>query len=174
MSAGRLICAIGMCALLAACGEEVPPQSSLAGTDLCENDFRDCVAPVLSGQIRRRGGAIVSCMDSTCHLAGGTGGRFTLSATDMGANFQSVKAQVNLASADANESLLLIEPTQDDVLPSAVAGPHGGGEIFPTLSNQCGAALSRWIGIKVTSQADARCGICASVTPVTNTMACGY
>ena len=118
-------------------------------------------------------------MDSACHLAGGTGGRFTLSATDMAANFQAVKAQANLASASANDSLLLIEPVQDDVLSSAVAGAHGGGEIFPTASanpatNQCTAAIARWISIKVTDQSDPRCGICATVTPVTNTMTCGY
>lgn len=172
---GAVLCA----GLIAACGEQVPSEPAAdSGTNLCQSDFDTCVAPVLSGQIRRRGGAIVSCMDSNCHAPGGNGGRFTLGA-DAGANFLAASSLVNTASSDPNASLLLIEPVQDDVLASAVAGTHGGGEIFPTASsnpatNQCTAAISRWISIKVADQTDPRCGVCGGVTPVSNTMSCGY
>ena len=177
---GRIISAALCAALIAACGEQVPSEpAASSGTELCRNDFETCVAPVLSGQIRRRGGAIVSCMDSNCHVAGGNGGRFTLG-SDMDANYLAASSLVNMASSDPNASLLLIEPVQDDVLPSAVAGTHGGGEIFPVASsdpatNQCTAAISRWISIRVPDQTtDPRCGVCDTVTPVTNTMSCGY
>ena len=73
--------AVGALAL-AGCGQQVPSQAAPAPGVLCSNDFQACVMPVLSGQIRRQDGATVSCMDSTCHLAGGNGGRFTLSATE--------------------------------------------------------------------------------------------
>jgi hypothetical protein len=170
-----LFIAAALCALAVSCGEKPSSESKNDGTTLCVNDFQNCVAPVLSAQIRRNGGAIVSCMDAACHLQGGSGGRFTLSATDMDANFQAVLAQVNLASPNAQESLLLIEPVQDSVLPSAVAGAHGGGELFPVASsdpavNQCTAALSRWISTRVDSQTSPLCGSC----PPPNTTNCGY
>jgi len=171
----RLIYAAAMCLLVVSCGVEPPSESSESGDTLCANDFQNCVAPVLSAQIRRRGGAFVSCMDAACHLEGGTGGRFTLSATDMDANFQAVKAQVNIVSGNPRDSLLLIEPVQDDVLSSAVAGAHGGGEIFPVASdnpavNQCTAAIFRWINTRVADQLDPQCGSCG----VVNTTNCGY
>src|SRR5206468_1609337 len=152
-SAARCAWMAAVCALvLAACGQTVPNEPVTTQGNLCASDFQNCVMPVLSGQIRRRGGAIISCMDSNCHAAGGNGGRFTLGA-DVNANFQAAKNLVNLANPA--ESLILVEPTQDDVAPSAVAGTHGGGEIFPTLdiypggSNQCTRAISRWISIQV-------------------------
>jgi len=137
--------------------------------DLCLSDFQACVMPVLSGQIRRNGGAIVSCTDSTCHVAGGSGGRFSLGADD-NANFQAVKNLISMTSPQ--DSLILVEPTQDDVAPSAVAGTHGGGEIFPSRSDPCYSAISDWISNQVLTQNSSSCGLC---TPVSNTMAsCGY
>lgn len=157
------------CLGLIACGEQVPNTRATVSADLCANDFATCVMPVLSGQIRRRGGAVVSCMDSNCHAPGGNGGRFTLG-PDNDANFQAVKNLITLTSP--SDSLLLVEPTQDDVAPSAVAAFHGGGEIFPSTSDACYVALNSWIGNQVTSQSSPVCGLC---TPIANTFAsCGY
>ncbi len=162
---GALIC-LG---ILAACGQKVPTQQATTTNDVCANDFQTCVMPVLSGQIKRRGGAIISCMDGNCHAAGGSGGRFTLGA-DVNANFLAAKSMTDLGNAD--ESLLLVEPTQDDVAPSAAAGTHGGGEIFPTKSDACYVALRTWINNQVPNQSSANCGLC---TPIANTFtSCGY
>ena len=156
--------------MLAACGEPVPVAPAAENADLCLNDFQTCVMPVLSGQIPRRGGAVVSCMDSNCHVAGGNGGRFTLG-SDVTANFRAVKSNfVNFAST--HDSLILVEPTQDDVSPSAAAGPHGGGEIFPSRSNACYVAIHNWISNQVTSQSSATCGLCPQV--VNTSTDCGY
>jgi len=149
------------------CGEQVPSLVATTQNDLCQNDFDACVMPVMSGQITRRGGAIVSCMDSACHVAGGSGGRFTLG-TDNNANFQAIKNLVNMTSPP--DSLLLVEPTQDDVAPSAVAGTHGGGEIFPSRSDGCYVAISNWISNQVLTQTSSSCGLC---TPPSMT-SCGY
>jgi hypothetical protein len=125
--------------------------------------------PVLSGQIRRRGGAIISCKDGNCHAPGGNGGRFTLGA-DNSANFLVVKNFVSFTNPD--DSLLLVEPTQDDVSPSAVAAFHGGGEIFPSRSDACYVAVHNWINNQVLDQTSAACGLC---TPIASTIAsCGY
>ena len=156
--------------MMASCGDPVPVAPQALNADLCLNDFQTCVMPVLSGQIHRRGGAIVSCMDGNCHVAGGNGGRFTLG-SDVSANFEAVKSNfVNFAST--HESLILVEPTQDDVSPSAAAGSHGGGEIFPSRSDACYLAIHNWISNQVTSQSSATCGLCAQVV---NTFTdCGY
>lgn len=158
------------CALaVVSCGEQVPSQAVMTQNDLCQNDFETCVMPVLSGQIPRRGGAVISCMDSNCHVNGGSGGRFTLGA-DNNANFQAVKNLINMTSPQ--DSLLLVEPTQDNVAPSAVAGTHGGGEIFPSRSDACYTTISNWISNQVLTQTSSSCGLC---TPVSNTMtSCGY
>src|SRR5258707_12480958 len=84
---------------------------------LCSNDFQACVMPVLSGQIRRQDGATVSCMDSTCHLAGGNGGRFTLSATDANADRQVVRTLADLGNP--HSSPVLMKPAEEVT--------HGGG-----------------------------------------------
>lgn len=163
--AGAALCGLG----LVACGEQVPNQRATTSSDLCANDFQQCVMPVLSGQIRRRGGAVVSCMDSNCHAPGGNGGRFTLGA-DNDANFLVVKSFVNFTGP--HDSLLLVEPTQDDVSPSAVAAFHGGGEIFPSRSDACYVAIYSWINNQVVDQSSPACGLC---TPIASTFAsCGY
>ena len=162
---------LGVClCLLASCGDEVPVAPASQNTDLCLNDFQNCVMPVLSGQIRRSGGGVVSCMDASCHVAGGNGGRFTLGA-DVTANFEAVKSNfVNFASP--HESLILVEPTLDSVSPSAVAGFHGGGDIFPSRSDACYVAIHNWISNQVVDQSSAACGLCA---PIADTFAsCGY
>lgn len=160
---GAALCGLG----LVACGEQVANELATTASDLCVNEFEQCVMPVLSGQIRRRGGAIVSCMDSNCHAPGGNGGRFTLG-SDNSANFLVVKSFVDFTSP--HDSLLLVEPTQDDVSPSAVAAFHGGGEIFPSRSDLCYAAVQGWISNQVVDQS--ACGVC---TPIASTFAsCGY
>jgi hypothetical protein len=157
---------------LLACGDPIPSQQASATGALCLNNFQTCVMPVLSGQIRRRGGSIVSCMDSNCHVVGGSGGRLLLVA-DTTANSEAIKANfVNFQTVD--ESLILAEPLQDDQTPAAIAGVasfHGGGEIFPNRSTDpCYLAVSNWIGEQVTSQST--CSVC---TAITNTLtSCGY
>lgn len=160
---GRLTLAALCAASVISCGEPVPTQPSDSTNEVCAADFQTCVMPVLTGQIRRRGGAIVSCTDSNCHVAGGTGGRFTIGA-DSTANMQAVLNLVNFASP--GDSLILVEPTQDDIAPSAVAGTHGGGEIFGSLGNACYQAIHGWI------TAGSNCGVC---TAVANTFtSCSY
>jgi hypothetical protein len=154
-----------------ACGDPVPSQRQSATEVLCLNNFQTCVMPVLSGQIRRRGGSIVSCMDSNCHVVGGSGGRLLLVA-DATANSEAIKANfVSFETVD--ESLILAEPLQDDQTPAAVAGIasfHGGGEIFPSRSDTCYLAISTWISEQVTSQ-----GACSSCSAIANTLtSCGY
>lgn len=162
---GAALCGLG----LVACGVQVPNERATTSSDLCFNDFQTCVMPVLSGQIRRRGGAIISCADGNCHAPGGNGGRFALGSDD-NANFLVVKNFVNFTSPD--DSLVLVEPTQDDVAPSAVAAFHGGGEIFPSKSDACYVAIRSWISNQVTDQASPACGTC---TPIADTFAsCGY
>ncbi len=165
---GKLLTAVCV-GLLAACGEQVTNQPATSANDLCMSDFQNCVMPVLSGQIRRRGGAVISCMDSNCHVAGGSGGRFSLG-SDVSANFRAAKNLVNLTNP--SDSLLLVEPTQDDVAPSAVAGTHGGGEIFPSKGDACYLAISNWVRNQVPDQTSLACGSCA---PIASTFAsCGY
>jgi hypothetical protein len=162
---------IGACLwALVSCGDQVPATPASSDADLCLNDFQNCVMPVLAGQIRRRGGAVVSCMDGNCHVSGGNGGRFTLG-PDVAANFEAVKSNfVDFTST--HDSLILVEPTQDDVSPSAAAAFHGGGEIFPSRSDACYAAIHDWISNQVVNQSSASCGLCA---PIADTFAdCGY
>lgn len=170
-----------MLSALVSCGETPPIESSSGGVaELCENDFKDCVMPVLSGQIRRSDNTPVSCMDAGCHLQTDpgsglpppNGGSFTLHPTDMAANFEAVKRQIRIGSSTAIDSRLLVEPTQDNVLPVAGAGSHGGGEIFPNTTNACSVAIQRWISIS--ADPPGNCGVCATATPVANTMFCGY
>ena len=154
---------------LVACGVEVPNQPATTSSELCLNDFETCVMPVLSGQIRRRGGAVVSCADGNCHAAGGNGGRFTLGAYSA-ANFLVAKNFVNFTGP--HDSLLLVEPAQDDVSPSPVAAFHGGGEIFPSRTDACYLSIFDWISTQIPDQnTTAACGC----TPVADTFAsCGY
>ena len=160
------VCGIG----LAACGDPVPGgQRAAATSELCANDFQTCVMPVLSGQIRRRGGSPISCSDGNCHAPGGVGGRFTLG-SDNTANQAAVSSFVNFTSP--HDSLVLVEPVQDDLSPSAVAALHGGGEIFPSRNDACYLAIYNWINNQVVNQTSAACGLCA---PVANTFtSCGY
>jgi hypothetical protein len=157
-------CTVALILVLGACGEQVPTDPNTVVNDVCENDFATCVMPIMSSQIRREGGAFVSCMDGNCHAQGGSGGRFTLG-PDNAANFRAASNLINLASP--SDSLLLVEPTNDAVAPSAVAGTHGGGNIFPTTSDQCYAAISAWI-----SNNGGSCGLCTQVANPTTT--CGY
>lgn len=159
-----------LCGLsVVACGKQVPNERVTATATLCQSDFNTCVMPVLSGQIRRRGGAVISCTDGNCHAQGGSGGRFSLGA-DITANFNAAKNFVNFTNP--RESLLLVEPTQDDVAPSAAAGTHGGGEIFPSTGDACYLAIYNWINKQIPDpNSTATCG-CA---PVADTFAsCGY
>jgi hypothetical protein len=152
-----------------ACGERVPNERAVTSADVCQSDFERCVMPVLSGQIKRRGGATISCSDGNCHAAGGSGGRFSLG-SDVNANFLAAKNFINLTSPD--DSVLLVEPTQDDVAPSAGAGTHGGGEIFPSRSDACYLAIRNWASNQVADQTSPACGTC---TPIASTFAsCGY
>ncbi len=162
---GAALCGLG----LLACGVEVPNQPAATASELCANDFDNCVMPVLSGQIRRRGGAIISCTDGNCHAVGGNGGRFTLGA-DNTVNFSVVKNFVNFTSP--HDSLLLVEPTQDDVSPSPVAAFHGGGEIFPSRTDACYLAIYNWISNQIPDASTT--GSCGC-TPIANTFtSCGY
>ena len=121
--------------------------------------------PVLSGQIRRADGATVSCMNSTCHLEGGNGGRFTLSATDVNADQQVVQTLSNLG--DPHSSPVLMKPSLEVT--------HGGGQVFSGQSDNCYVTIFTWIKTQVTSglgDADPVCGHC---TPVASTAtSCGF
>jgi hypothetical protein len=155
---GAALCGLG----LLACGQQVPNAPAPVASQLCSDDFKTCVMPVLSRPIRRAGGSVVSCSDSNCHALGGNGGRFTLGPDD-DANFLSVSNFVNRTNPDA--SLLLIEPAADSVLSSPAAAFHGGGDIFPSSSDACFQALRAWIANQ------AACGSCV---PVPNNVNCGY
>ena len=150
---------------LAGCGQQVPNQPVTTQGVLCSNDFQACVMPVLSGQIRREDGATVSCMNSTCHLAGGNGGRFTLSATDVAADMQVVQTLSNLG--DPHSSPVLVKPAEEVT--------HGGGHVFSGRSDNCYLALFTWISNQVDpalGDASPACGKCA---PIANTStSCGF
>lgn len=154
------MCSIAAGALaLAGCGQQVPEQAVAVQGALCSNDFQACVMPVLSGQIRRQDGAVVSCMNSTCHLAGGNGGRFTLSATDVNADMQVVQTLSNLD--DPPSSPVLMKPAEEVT--------HGGGHVFSGRSDNCYVTVSKWISTKVDPTS---CGKCV---PVANTLtSCGF
>ena len=140
---------------VAGCGPQVPEQAVSQQGVLCSNDFQACVMPVLSGQIRRQDGATVSCMNSTCHLAGGNGGRFTLSATDVNADMQVVTTLADLANPHG--SPILVKPAEEVT--------HGGGRVFSGRGDSCYLALYNWI-------TSSSCGQC---TPVGNTSTdCGF
>lgn len=160
---GAALCGLG----IVACGVQVPNERATTSSELCVNNFQTCVMPVLSGQIRRRGGAIISCTDGNCHAPGGNGGRFTLGA-DNDANLLAIQNFVNFTNPD--DSLVLVEPTQDDVSPSAVAAFHGGGEIFPSKSDACYVVIRTWINNQVTDQA--ACGACTAIADTFTS--CGY
>lgn len=161
---GRCMCSVGGALALAACGQQVPSQAVIAQGALCSNDFQACVMPVLSGQIRRQDGVTVSCMDSTCHLAGGNGGRFTLSATDPNANMQVVTTLADLG--DPHSSPVLMKPAEEVT--------HGGGRVLSGRSDACYLAVYNWISNQVDpalGDTSPSCGLC---TPVANTFAsCG-
>ena len=150
---------------LAGCGQEVPSQAVATQGVLCSNDFQACVMPVLSGQIRRQDGATVSCMNSTCHLAGGNGGRFTLSATDLNADMQVVQTLSDLGNPHA--SPVLAKPAEEVT--------HGGGRVLSGRGDSCYLAVFNWISNQVDpalGDASPSCGKCA---PVANTFtSCGF
>ena len=148
---------------LAGCGQQVPEQAVATQGVLCGNDFQACVMPVLSGQITRQGGAVVSCMNSTCHLAGGNGGRFTLSPTDVNADMQVVQTLSNLG--DPNSSPVLVKPAEEVT--------HGGGHVFNGRTDNCYVAVYSWIKNQVDpalGDADPSCGKCVAVA----TTSCGF
>jgi hypothetical protein len=151
--------------VLAGCGPQVPSQAVTEQGVLCSNDFQACVMPVLSGRIRRQDGATVSCMDSTCHLAGGNGGRFTLSATDANADMQVVKTLADLGNP--HSSPVLMKPAEE------VA--HGGGRVLSGRGDSCYLAIFNWISNQVDpvlGDTSPSCGLC---TPVANTSTgCGF
>jgi len=150
---------------LAGCGPQVPSQAVAQQGVLCSNDFQACVMPVLSGQIRRQDGATVSCMNSTCHLAGGNGGRFTLSATDVNADMQVVMTLSDLANPHG--SPILVKPAEEVT--------HGGGWVFSGRGDSCYLAIFNWLSNQVDpalGDASPSCGRC---TPVANTStSCGF
>jgi hypothetical protein len=151
---------------LAGCGQQAPSQAAPQPGVLCSNDFQACVMPVLSGQIHRQDGATVSCMDSTCHLAGGNGGRFTLSATDTNADMQVVETLADLGNP--HSSTVLMKPAEEVT--------HGGGRVLSGRSDNCYVAIFNWINNPVDpAQGDSSsaCGRCA---PVVNTSPpiCGF
>jgi hypothetical protein len=150
---------------LAGCGQDVPQQSVATQGVLCSNDFQACVMPVLSGQIRREDGATVSCMNSSCHLVGGNGGRFTLSATDVSADMQVVQALSNLD--DPHSSPVLIKPSEEVT--------HGGGHVFQGRSDGCYLAIFNWISTKadpVLGDASPVCGKCVAIADTSTS--CGF
>jgi len=150
---------------LAGGGPQVPAPAAAGQGVLCSNDFQVCVMPVLSGQVRRQDGATVSCMDSTCHLAGGNGGRFTLSPTDLNADMQVVMTLANLG--DPHSSPVLMKPAEEVT--------HGGGRVLSGRGDSCYLAIYNWISNQVDpalGDTSPSCGQCAAVA---NTFAsCGF
>jgi len=162
---GLALGSVGGALALAGCGQQVPSQAVTQLGALCSNDFQVCVMPVLSGQIRRQDGVTVSCMDSTCHLAGGNGGRFTLSATDQNADMQVVETLADFG--DPHSSPVLRKPVEE------VA--HGGGRVLSGRADNCYLAIYNWITNQVDpalGDTSPSCGLC---TPVANTSTgCGF
>jgi hypothetical protein len=149
--------------VLAGCGQQVPQQAVATQGVLCSNDFQACVMPVLSGQIRRQDLVTVSCMNSTCHLAGGNGGRFTLSATDLNANQQVVQTLSDLGNPPA--SPVLMKPAEEVT--------HGGGRVLSGRSDPCYVAIFNWINTQVDpalGDASPLCGKCVQA----NLAMCGF
>ncbi len=156
--------AVGALAL-AGCGQQVPSQAVTEPGVLCSNDFQACVMPVLSGQIRRQDGATVSCMDSTCHLAGGNGGRFTLSATDANADMQVVKTLADFGNP--RSSPVLMKPAEEVT--------HGGGRVLSGRGDRCYLAIFSWISNQVDPALGDASPSCGQCTPVANTFTgCGF
>ena len=150
---------------LAGCGPQVPSQAVIAQGVLCSNDFQACVMPVLSGQIRRQDGVTVSCMDSTCHLAGGNGGRFTLSATDPAADMQAVTTLADLGNP--HSSPVLMKPAEEVT--------HGGGRVLSGRADSCYLAIYNWISNQVDPALGDASPTCGRCTPVANTSTgCGF
>jgi hypothetical protein len=150
---------------LAGCGQQVPEQIATTQGVLCSNDFQACVMPVLSGQIRRQDLATVSCMNSTCHLAGGNGGRFTLSATDVNADMQVVQTLSDLGNP--HNSPVLIKPAEEVT--------HGGGRVFSGRNDNCYLAIYTWISNQVDPALGDASPSCGQCTPVANTFtSCGF
>lgn len=150
---------------LAGCGPQVPSQAVASQGVLCANDFQACVMPVLSGQIRRQDGATVSCMNSTCHLAGGNGGRFTLSATDVNADMQVVQALADLGNP--HDSPVLAKPAEEVT--------HGGGRVLSGRGDSCYLAIFNWISNQVDPALGDASPSCGKCTPVANTStSCGF
>lgn len=151
--------------VLVGCGPQVPSQAVVAQGVLCANDFQVCVMPVLSGQIRRQDGATVSCMDSTCHLEGGNGGRFTLSATDLNADKQVVMTLSDLGNPHA--SPVLMKPAEEVT--------HGGGRVLSGRTDSCYLAVFNWIGNQVDPALGDASPSCGQCTPVPDTFtSCGF
>jgi hypothetical protein len=150
---------------LAGCGQQVPQQPVATQGVLCSNDFQACVMPVLSGQIRREDGATVSCMNSTCHLAGGNGGRFTLSPTDVSADMQVVQTLSDLGNP--HSSPVLVKPAQEVT--------HGGGHVFSGRSDSCYLAVFDWISNQVDPALGDASPACGKCVPIADTStSCGF
>jgi len=150
---------------LSGCGQQVASQAVNQQGALCSSDFQACVMPVLSGQIRRQDGATVSCMNSTCHLAGGNGGRFTLSATDVTADKQVVTTLSDLANPHA--SPVLIKPAEEVT--------HGGGRLFSGQGDSCYLAIFNWLSNQVDPALGDASPACGGCMPVMNTStSCGF
>jgi len=162
--AARLGIAAGALAL-AGCGQQVPQQAVANQGVLCSSDFQACVMPVLSGQIRREDGATVSCMNSSCHLVGGNGGRFTLSPTDFSADQQVVQTLSDLGNPP--DSPVLIKPAEEVT--------HGGGHVFQGRSDSCYLAVSSWISNQVDPALGDASPSCGKCVPIVNTStSCGF
>jgi hypothetical protein len=163
-SVARVSVATGALAL-AGCGQQVPNQAVATQGVLCSNDFQACVMPVLSGQIRREDGATVSCMNSSCHLVGGNGGRFTLSPTDVSADQQVVQTLSDLGNPPS--SPVLMKPAEEVT--------HGGGHVFMGRSDSCYLAISSWISNQVDPALGDASPSCGKCVPIVNTStSCGF
>jgi len=150
---------------LAGCGQQVPNQPVVTQGVQCSNDFQACVMPVLSGQIRREDGATVSCMNSTCHLVGGNGGRFTLSQTDFAANQQVVQTLSDLGNPPS--SPVLVKPAEEVT--------HGGGHVFQGRSDNCYVAIETWVSTHADpalGDTDPACGKCVAIANTSTS--CGF
>ena len=148
---------------LAGCGQQVPEQPVATQGVLCSNDFQACVMPVLS-QIRREEGPRW-LHERTCHLAGGNGGRFTLSPTDVSADMQVVQTLSDLGNP--HSSPVLVKPAQEVT--------HGGGHVFSGRSDSCYLAVFDWISNQVDPALGDASPACGKCVPIANTStSCGF
>jgi hypothetical protein len=159
----RILIAVCLLALVAACNEVDNVQQAQAAQTLCIADFEVCVNPIFDGTLNGRVGQ-VTCSASGCHnQAAGSGGAFKIFAnaqpgsTEMLANFFAAKSFANLN--DPAQSKLLLEPLQGVF---SITGTHTGGDIFPDTADQCYQAIFNWISTRVDDRNSSGCGVCVA------------